>query len=506
MKPTFRLHAHQAGLFVAAWLLGSLVASGQAPPRPAADAAVHFDQKLQDWDGFGVNYVEVTSTRDYKKMPQEYGGFSTLSEKQRQEIVDLIFGPDGLKPGTVKMFLDPFQEGMTEAEKGKFDHETTTKWMRYFVREGLKITRARGGDLQILTCLYGPPAWATKQKFMRGRDLDPKQKEDLAQYMIAWVKYLRDHEKFPVKYISLNNEGDGFNRWPADGSTGGDISHDYNLWWPPTQIVDFLRFMRPMMDQQGLQDVGLTPGETSKWDFFSNWYAYHIYSDPVAMKNLGLISSHDFASPLGPNSADSSLGVDLLRLVRPDLHAWTTSTPLAMGGFNNNFIERVRLNIYNVKVNSFIPWSIVQSRDWVGEPGGYMHVGTGIWVDRKGGYTVDPDYYLYKQVTRAGQPGMAVAAVSSSDPNIGVIAFARNGTQNPDALVVNNLAEPRGGAVMDWREVAIRITGTPAQTFDAYVTGYYKMSYEPLGPVSVVNGVLKCSVPNRSVITFIARQ
>jgi hypothetical protein len=499
------LHALQAALFVAAWALGSLVALGQAPPRPV-DAAVHFDQKLQDWDGFGVNYVEVTSTRDYKQTPQEYGGFSTLSEKKRQEILELIFGPDGLKPGTVKMFLDPFHEGMTEAEKGKFDHETTTKWMRYFVREGLKMTRARGGDLQIMTCLYGPPAWATKQKFMRGRDLDPREKEDLAQYMIEWVKYLRDHEKFPVKYISLNNEGDGFNRWPVDGSAGGDITHDYNLWWPPSQIVDFLRFMRPMMDRQGLQDVGLTPGETSKWENFGDWYAYSIYSDPLAMKNIGLITSHDFAGPLGPSSTSASLGVELLHLTRPDLHVWTTSTPMEYGGLTHTFVERVRLNIYNVKVNSLIPWSIVQSRDWVGEPGGYMHVGTGIWVDRKGGYKVDHDYNVYKQLTRAGQPGMAVAKVSSSDPSIGLIAFARNGTQNPDALVVNNLAEARGNVMMDTREVAIRITGTQAQTFDVYATGFYQLDYEPMGTVTLRDGVLKFAVPNRSVVTFFARQ
>jgi hypothetical protein len=101
---------------------------------------------------------------------------------------------------------------------------------------------------------------------------------------------------------------------------------------------------------------------------------------------------------------------------------------------------------------------------------------------------------------------MAVAAVSSSDPNIGLIAFARNGTQNPDALVVNNLGAPKGGVIMDSREVAIRITGTQAQTFDAYVTGFYKMSYEPLGTFKLSNGVLKCSVPNQSVVTFFARQ
>jgi hypothetical protein len=43
-------------------------------------------------------------------------------------------------------------------DMSKFDRETSTKWMRYFAREGLKKTRARGGDLQIITTLYGAPA------------------------------------------------------------------------------------------------------------------------------------------------------------------------------------------------------------------------------------------------------------------------------------------------------------------------------------------------------------
>ena len=70
-------------------------------------------------------------------------GASTLSEQQRSQILDLVFGADGLKPGLVKMFPDPYQEGLTESDKGKFDHKTTT------------------------------------QRFVRGRDLDPARLEEL---------------------------------------------------------------------------------------------------------------------------------------------------------------------------------------------------------------------------------------------------------------------------------------------------------------------------------------
>jgi len=220
---------------VFALLLTGRPAISQLQPQ-AVQAEVQFEKRLQAWDGFGVNYVEACQTRDYRQRPQEYGGFSTLSEDKRQQILEMTFGPDGLKPGIVKMFLDSFHEGMSEADNdnddphridmSRFDHKTTTKWMRYFVREGLKRTRARGADLGIITTLYGPPGWATEQKFVRGRDLDLSKKEEVAEYMISWVKYLRDEEKFPVKYVSLHNEGECWNRWPVDGKSAGTPGHN----------------------------------------------------------------------------------------------------------------------------------------------------------------------------------------------------------------------------------------------------------------------------------------
>lgn len=506
MKIIYHLHVHPFGWAVATFLLGSLVAVGQAPPRPPADAAVHFGQKLRDWDGFGVNYQQAVNIKDYnenRRRPQDYGGLSTLSERQRQEILDMVFGPDGLKPGLGKMFLDPLHEGMTEADKGNFDHETTAKWMNYFFAEGLRRTRARGGDLSIVTTMWCPPPWMTKSKVVSGRDMDPEQKEEVAKYMIDWVKFLRDHEKIPVKYVSLHNEGEGLNRWPVEGGAHrGGASADYNMYWPPSQVVDFLQFMRPMMDREGLQEVGLTPGETSNWAAFGSMgYAYALYADPIALKNMALVTSHGFVRPGSTNS----LGVDLLRLRRPELHAWTTSMNSAPGG-DNIWIDAVRRNIYDAKVNGIIPWCVVASDPW---PGGVEDpdrnswnswVGAAIWVDGKGSYTVETGYYLFKHVFRAGQPGTAVAEVSSSDENIGLIAFARNGTQNPDALVINNLSDRN-------RDVAIRVTGTDARTFDAFLTDpARRLKYDPMGTVSLTDGALKCIVPGRSVITFFAKQ
>jgi len=45
---------------------------------------VDFATTLRDWGGFDVNYVEAAQTRDYQAQSQEYGGFSLLSEADRQ--------------------------------------------------------------------------------------------------------------------------------------------------------------------------------------------------------------------------------------------------------------------------------------------------------------------------------------------------------------------------------------------------------------------------------------
>ncbi|MDF2674356.1 MAG: hypothetical protein K0R09_2624 [Clostridiales bacterium] len=468
-------------------------------------AQVNFNKRLREWDGFGFNYVETCQTPDYATNPQDYGGFSTLNEEKRQEIISLIFGEDGLKPGVIKMFFDPFHQ-KEENQNPKdpaiinmdnYDHTTTTKWIRYFVREGLKRTRERDGDFKIITTLYGPPAWMTKQKFVRGRDLDDPYEIELAKYYISWIKYLREVEYFPVKYVCLHNEGEDFVRWPEDGSESWlDHGHDYNMYWSPELVVKFLRLMRPMLDSQGMQDVGIACGETTNWLRFYDWgYADAIADDADAVNSLGLISSHGFVT-YGDNRwfADTrSAGVDTVREKKPGLHAWTTS--ISWSKMDVNFLNAFRNNIYSAKVNAVIPWAGIQwSSKWVG---GDPNPGTAIRVDGNGGYTVEAGYYFYKQLCRAGQSGMSVAGVSSNDTELGFMAFANNGTGNPDAFIILNTSQ------VD-KKVDISITGANSETFEGYRTSTEER-YAFLGSFKVREGVLAYTAPAGSATTFYAK-
>jgi hypothetical protein len=482
-------------------IAGSLEVYSQALDFTAVRATVDFSRTLQEWDGFGFNYVETAHTSDMNQFKQEYGGFSLLDEREKQEIIRMVFGEDGLKVGVVKMFLGSLHQ--SEAG-GPFDHRYTTENMRYFVREGLKLTREQGRDLEIITTLYGPPGYTTKQKVHRGRDLDPAYKDAVADYMVDWVKFLREEEKFPVKYLSLHNEGEDWRRWNQEGYTTwkGD---DYNMFWPPELVTEFVKLMPGKLKAAGLNDVGVTPGECSNWYRFGTWgYVEAFLQDEKALEELDLITSHGF---YGGNygrwfGEHKSAGIDRLRAERPELHAWVTSTSWSkMDAFN---IKEMHGNIYTAKVNAIIPWAGIQRPPhWVG---GDPNPGSAFTVSEDGTYKVRPGYYFYKQITRAGQPGMKVAEATAMDSETAVIAFASNGTKNPDAFIITNINRKD-------QKIAVTVKGTSSKTFEAFRTtkspgsdlDEIQEKYNSLGTFNVKDGMVVFDAPAGSVTTFFAK-
>jgi hypothetical protein len=420
-----------------------------------------------------------------------------MNQQKREEIIDMVFGENGLKVSLVKMFLDPFHQNMSG---GKYDHKGSTANMRMFVRMGLDKTRSLGGNLQIITTLYGPPAYMTLQKVMRGRDLDPNHKIDLANYLIDWARFLKEQENFPVKYISLHNEGEDWERWPWDGKDGNIGSgHDYNLYWPAEQVCDFLKLMRPMLDKSGLKDISVTNGEPSNWYRFSFWgYPEAIARNTDALKNLGIITSHAFYKG-GYDTrwygSHTNVGISYLRSYRPELHAWVTST--SWSGMDSRFVKEIWGNIYEAQVNALIPWAGIQRPPlWISND---PNPGCAFKVSEDGSYEVQNGYYFYKQVTRAGQPGMKVAYTMALDSELPVIAFSGNGTKNKDAFVVTNTN------LSIEKLLVISIKGQKSLKFEGYRTNGKDEKYKQIGEVQVSDGVMFYIAPPNSVTTFFAK-
>lgn len=472
--------------------------SGQYPVINGVQVHVKFDQEIRTWDGFGFNYVETAQTPDYDEYPQEYGGFSLLDEQEKAEIVDMVFGEDGLKVGLVKMFYDPFHQS---EPGGTFDHTTTTANMLEFVRKGLETTRARGADLEIITTLYGPPAYMTLQKTIRGRDLDPQYKPNLAYYLVDWVRFLRDEEGFPVNYVSLHNEGEDWERWPWDGKDANiGHGHDYNLYWRPELVTEMMKITRKQLDKAGLQEVGVTPGETTNWYRFSYWgYADAIALDQEVLDAMGLITSHGFFSGSYSNrwfGDHNCMGTEMIREKKPGIHSWVTSTSWSNMDAKN--IKEMHDNIYSARVNGIIPWAGIQRPvEWVG---GDPNPGSAFTVNEDGTYTVRRGYYFYKQITRAGQPGMGICRTLSNDTQVPVIAFGKGDTDEKEAFVVTNISS-------DLKKVMlIHISGSDAKEFEAWRTSEdEKELYSFAGVFQVEDNTIYYEAPAGSVTTFFAR-
>ena len=101
---------------------------------------------------------------------------------------------------------------------------------------------------------------------------------------------------------------------------------------------------------------------------------------------------------------------------------------------------------------------------------------------------------------------MKVAEATAMDSETAIIAFASNGTENPDAFIVTNIHKSQ-------QKIAVRVQGTAANSFEGYRTTKKPGSglddiqekYVYLGIFEIREGMLVFEVPAGSVTTFYAK-
>jgi hypothetical protein len=366
----------------------------------------------------------------------------------------------------------------------------------------------------------------TKQGVIRGRDLDPDHRDDLAVYLASWVKFLKN-KRFPVSYVSLHNEGESWLRWPRDGTNGSyaeENGHDYNLFWDPQQVVGIMNRLRPVLDQYGLEEIGITNGETTNWYRLGAWgFADAIVANETAINNLSLITSHGFyvgsqekGRWFGPHS---NYGIHILRAEKPSLHAWATSSSWDIKSdschgarsrhyiMNAGFIKQIHGNIYEAGVNAFIPWAVIQRAAHWNKPD--PNPGSAFRIYEDGTWEVKKAYYYYKQVCRAGQPQTAIVKTSAMDSEIALIGFAGHHSGQTNAFVMINFGPSdkpiriylKGNISNEFE--AFRTSGSEEYTFrKKAVNKLTGENYRYIGIVGSQSGYLDYTAPANSVTTF----
>jgi hypothetical protein len=253
--------------------------------------------------------------------------------------------------------------------------------------------------------------------------------------------------------------------------------------------------MQPMLKKAGIGDVKVTNGEPTNWYRFSFWgLPEEIAGNKAALKNLGIITSHGFYVGGYDNrwyGSHTNKGISYLRSMRPELHAWVTST--SWSKMDAKFVKEIWGNIYEAQVNGIIPWAGIQRPPlWVG---GDPNPGCAIKVSEDGKYEIQPGYYFYKQVSRAGQPGMKVATTVSMDSELPVIAFASNGTKNSDSFVIINTSAKE-------KATDITVKGNKTTKFKVFRTDGKDEKYTYLGEMNFEGNKFVYLAPPNSVTTF----
>jgi hypothetical protein len=223
----------------------------------------------------------------------------------------------------------------------------------------------------------------------------------------------------------------------------------------------------------------------------------------------------------GPHS---SRGIDLLREKKPMLHSWCTSTAWDVKNedliennqkvrryiMNATFAKEVHGNIYEAKVNGLIPWALIQNASNWNKPD--PNPGSAFRVYDDGTWEIKKGYYYFKQMSRAGQPGMAVVNTIAMDSEIAIIGFDNNDTRNPDAFVLVNFGP-------NDREVQINLLKNQAKSYQAFRTSGSEVyeaydtarskypqgeNYKNLGNYVVKGQRILYQAPANSVTTFFA--
>jgi len=277
--------------------------------------------------------------------------------------------------------------------------------------------------------------------------------------------------------------------------------HDFNMWWNGAQVADFLAITDEVLLANNMLDVKFSTGETTTWARLNEmWYegkykfsiVDQIVNNKEAIRNLGLITSHGFMQKYDPT------GVNKLKEINPGLHVWTTSytwDPMDVG-----IVEDARNLIYKVGCNALIPWAVVHNdyeSDKLSPPMKFRISSNACspFKTDNGKLEITKAYYYYKQICRAGQPGMAVSKVSTSNEKIQAIAFAQNQTINPDAFIIINNGEHEV-------EVAIEVKGTACKEFYVFCTSDEELNFANKGKIELEKNKLNYKFPPKSATTF----
>lgn len=260
-------------------------------------------------------------------------------------------------------------------------------------------------------CTVGSPGTE-----MCGGRLNPEHYDEFAEYLVAYVKTLKEKTGVDLFAISIQNEPFFANPFES------------NVVFPE-EYADILRVVGERFEQEGLPTKFFGPEHMAEWSWgWQTKYVNEILGDALVKPHLDIYAVHGYVDGVAADYGSAEGWTALYENITAahDKPLWMTETSdFNVSGFPLAFSmsKSLYLAIRFGRISAWVYWS--------------MHDA----VVKNNQLT--PLGYAFKNFYRYVRPEAKVIEVSSSDAQVLALAFRHPSTQDVSVILINNSSETK---------------------------------------------------------------
>jgi O-glycosyl hydrolase len=477
-KPFFRraLFLAASGAGVIALAAGGLVA-GAAPAAAADTATINGATTFQTITGFGAS--------------EAFGEAQTVmnaSSSVQQQALGLLYSPASGAGLTILRnwisadsgsTIEPNNPGGPNAAPAYLPMSQTSQdagqlWFAQQIKADFGVTN-------VFADAWSAPAFMKTNGSASGGGAvcgSPGATCSSGDWRQAYANYLVQYAKdyaaagVPLSYLGPENE--------ANLSTSYD-----SMQMSPSQTAGFLDVLGPTVASSGLA-TKMECCATEGWDF-AQQYAAAIESDPTALADTSVFTSHGYtAAPTTPLGGWSKPAWET---EWSTFEGWDPAWDDGTGASGLTWAQHIYQGLVGARLNAFLYWWGSTTPSENGDNEGLIQIN---------GSTVAPSgrLWAFANYSRCVHPGAVRIGASSSNSAVDLAAFKN--TDGTVAIVALNT-----GSSADPITYSLSGTGTPN---GATVTPWLTNSANNVAaqsPLTVSGGAFTASIPARSLVTYV---
>ncbi len=285
------------------------------PASGAAEITIDGDKTGPQFDGIGA----VSGGGGCSVLLKDY------PEKQRQEILDLLFKPKfGASISTFYIEVGGDCNSTQGSEQSHMHSRSDLNFYRGYEFWLAKEAKSRNPDVTLDACAWGCPAWIGNGSFYS---------QDMCDYYAKWITGLRDVHGLKLDAIGCRNE-----------------NHVHE---------DFVKMYRKTLDASGFSDVRIHAFDNwdkTKWD-----WCKHLETDPELNKSVAILGNHTLGQAWEKNGPTEDWVKSLAKKLNKPI--WDTEEHVYMDGYpcELTLVKSFNLNFIDAGATKTVNWYLVDS-------------------------------------------------------------------------------------------------------------------------------------------------